>query len=364
MSSVISRDSLSLPYMTSTQPRANATCSSVYGAPITTTSSIFRAPFQTITSQCNNTKIMEQQQLHETEPIINPVSKRNEYLIVFDYDDTLLPSSYIQSFGQHLDICNLQYKLCMLENMIIKLLTSAIQCVGINNIVVITNAEKGWIQLSSQKFIPRAAKLLCRCKLISARSTYEKACSNNPTQWKLLAMYHQVQLFFSIKFPIHDAILRLARKSSCSDASERNVPVGSDREKSEIDELNHSMASLSISNQTISDNDNETDSETSISTSIHEDNAKENIKKQQLENIKKYETNYHIISFGDSSIERLAVTELGAVMKKSYPFTFIKSVKFTERPDITKVIKQLALVDCKLVAILNYQGDMDFRTGC
>src|SRR5689334_12303552 len=86
------------------------------------------------------------------------IHNKSKYVIVFDYDDTLLPSSYLQLCGYNLNTTQitleLLYKLQILELIIIKLITNIIHLIGKENIVIITNAEQNWIELSSQKFIP------------------------------------------------------------------------------------------------------------------------------------------------------------------------------------------------------------------
>lgn len=54
-------------------------------------------------------------------------------------------------------------------------------------VVFVTNAERGWIELSCQKFLPMLYPMLENVKLVSARTTYEGHCCVSPLEWKLRA---------------------------------------------------------------------------------------------------------------------------------------------------------------------------------
>jgi len=63
-------------------------------------------------------------------------------------------------------------------------------------VVVVTNAENGWVQLSAQKFVPAVCPLLSKLKIISARSTYEGSHPENPLKWKYCAFQENVAAIF------------------------------------------------------------------------------------------------------------------------------------------------------------------------
>jgi len=112
--------------------------------------------------------------------------------VVLDWDDTLLSSTYLKSVGYELmdDIKiddELQKDLCNLENKITNLINGFVK----NNchILIVTNAETHWVEMSTWCFIPRIYHLLEKCKIISARSTYEHIYPKEPVKWK----YHAIQ---------------------------------------------------------------------------------------------------------------------------------------------------------------------------
>lgn len=66
-----------------------------------------------------------------------------------------------------------------------KLLTIALKYS--TKVAIISNSETGWVRLSAQKFMPSLLPLLEKCKVISARSEYEKFYPHAPLKWKFCA---------------------------------------------------------------------------------------------------------------------------------------------------------------------------------
>jgi predicted 2-oxoglutarate/Fe(II)-dependent dioxygenase YbiX len=80
-------------------------------------------------------------------------------IIVFDWDDTLLASTFLSSKGYRLDtdralLLDIEKSLQELETSIITVLNTALQH---GEVHIITNAETGWVELSAAKFIPSVA---------------------------------------------------------------------------------------------------------------------------------------------------------------------------------------------------------------
>lgn len=114
--------------------------------------------------------------------------------IIFDWDDTLLASTWLASHGLRLDTpaeipAEAQQELRVLEGSVIRLLNQAL---ALGTVHLVTNAEAGWIELSAAKFIPNVVALLPRVHIISARSTFEKMWPDQPKQWKVEAFRHQI----------------------------------------------------------------------------------------------------------------------------------------------------------------------------
>jgi hypothetical protein len=127
-------------------------------------------------------------------------NKDKETVIIFDWDDTLLSSSYLSSRGYRLDsdsskLIDVDNGLRELEQSIISVLSSALNYS--NNVYIITNAETGWVQLSAQKFIPAVLPILNRITILSARSTFESRYPESPLKWKFYAFQEKLQPLFN-----------------------------------------------------------------------------------------------------------------------------------------------------------------------
>jgi hypothetical protein len=132
----------------------------------------------------------------EITPFATP---HQETVIIFDWDDTLLASSFLSSKGYRLDSTiertpDIDSQLRDLEQSVCTVLSLALSygCVHI-----ITNAETGWVQLSAQKFIPGVVPFLSKVKVISARSTYEGMFPESPLKWKFYAFQEKLSKSFA-----------------------------------------------------------------------------------------------------------------------------------------------------------------------
>jgi len=129
----------------------------------------------------------------------NSNNQTKETVIIFDWDDTLLASSFLSSRGLRLDsdsskLTELDSGLRELEQSVISVLTLALQYGSVN---VITNAENGWVQLSAQKFIPAVVPILNKVNILSARSTFESRYPESPLKWKFYAFQERLQPVFN-----------------------------------------------------------------------------------------------------------------------------------------------------------------------
>jgi len=122
--------------------------------------------------------------------------KKAVTLILLDWDDTINPSSLVTSLGFRIDETSelpeaLQEELVALEEIAINLLEI---CSTRGHVVIVTNAETGWVELSGKRFVPRVLECLQRLQLpiISARSTYEARYPGSPADWKTAAFIEQV----------------------------------------------------------------------------------------------------------------------------------------------------------------------------
>lgn len=96
---------------------------------------------------------------------------REETLFVFDWDDTILPSTWIQREGLRLDGASTVSE--WQREQLSEVAAAAAETLRLaklhGTVVLLTNAERGWIELSCQKFVPELLPIIENIKIVSAR---------------------------------------------------------------------------------------------------------------------------------------------------------------------------------------------------
>ena len=112
--------------------------------------------------------------------------KTHNSLIIFDWDDTLLCTTFLTPKGYFDEDIVLnekeKEKVQKLEISVYNLLKI---CIEKGDVYIITNAGPGWVEFSAEKFYPNILKLLKKIKIISARGEYEEKYPNDSRQWKI-----------------------------------------------------------------------------------------------------------------------------------------------------------------------------------
>ena len=126
----------------------------------------------------------------------NPFKKDKIFnnLFFFDWDDTLLCTSYLISIGALEDVeINQKDKeiFSNLDELVYKLL---LKTINLGFVFIITNGAPGWVEYSSVKYYPKSAKLLKNIKIISARGLCEKKLPGDVRQWKTNAFKYAIDL--------------------------------------------------------------------------------------------------------------------------------------------------------------------------
>ena len=118
----------------------------------------------------------------------NMKPKKHNCIIIFDWDDTLLPTSFLTKGGCFYEEIQLspsdENKIKELENLVLELLSETIEK---GTVYIITNAGLEWVNFSSKRFYPKLIPILEKIKIISARGEYEKYYPGNSRQWKIEA---------------------------------------------------------------------------------------------------------------------------------------------------------------------------------
>ena len=114
--------------------------------------------------------------------------KYHNSLIIFDWDDTLLPTTFLTpkgTFSEDIQLSPSDYKkMQQIANYVYDILKESIEK---GDVYIITNAGINWVQFSANLFYPNISELLKKIKIISARGEYEKSFPGNLRQWKIQA---------------------------------------------------------------------------------------------------------------------------------------------------------------------------------
>ena len=119
--------------------------------------------------------------------------KAYETAIIFDWDDTLLCTSFINPSGvyQHVELGTVvQQHIKLLEQTAKKMLELAVKY---GRVYIITNAAEGWVEFSANKFMPDVCEVLDKITIISARAKYEHKYPDDVPKWKLYAFLETQQ---------------------------------------------------------------------------------------------------------------------------------------------------------------------------
>jgi len=151
-------------------------------------------------------------------------------IVFFDWDDTLLCTSYLKKHGLHVlsnedELRPHMEVLNRVAHAVVNVIMTALQ---FSPVCIVTNAEEGWIQKSAHRFIPNVLPWLLQVHIISARSMYENVHPNTPVVWKYAAfkdllnatvlkgpMRQKNVLNFGDSMAERDAILAATREYIC-----------------------------------------------------------------------------------------------------------------------------------------------------
>eukprot|EP00932_Pfiesteria_piscicida_P016950 SRR837773.3855.p1 GENE.SRR837773.3855~~SRR837773.3855.p1 ORF type:complete len:252 (+),score=73.62 SRR837773.3855:127-882(+) len=118
-------------------------------------------------------------------------------ILIFDWDDTVLPSTWLAEQGLRLDDASVASE--VQRDSLDALAARAVETLSVakrhGTVVLVTNAEEGWIEMSCSKFIPALLPVLADIKKLSARSTYEVQGVESPFEWKYLAFESEIGSF-------------------------------------------------------------------------------------------------------------------------------------------------------------------------
>eukprot|EP00924_Labyrinthula_sp_SR-Ha-C_P013426 snap_masked-scaffold_5-processed-gene-1.43-mRNA-1 protein AED:1.00 eAED:1.00 QI:0/-1/0/0/-1/1/1/0/290 len=126
-------------------------------------------------------------------------------LVIFDYDDTLLPTKFIQYLRKKQKVVsaedlilteNQKYFFQSLDALVVEVLNKSINIS--RKTTVVTNGSLAWVKVTSRKFLPETFKMFFlnqEVEVISARDAYKKQTSDS-VLWKKLSFKKLFRKFF------------------------------------------------------------------------------------------------------------------------------------------------------------------------
>jgi hypothetical protein len=109
---------------------------------------------------------------------------QHQCVIIFDWDDTLLCTSYLNVKGDAALTPSVRKHLESIAQTAQHLIETAMK---FGQTFIITNAMKGWVEYSASKFVPGLKPTLEKIRVISARSEHENMYPGQYQEWKIQA---------------------------------------------------------------------------------------------------------------------------------------------------------------------------------
>lgn len=113
-----------------------------------------------------------------------PAFSPSETLLILDWDDTCLPSSWITAHMLRLDSDVPHECAQQLQELAPRVHDFLAFCKTRGDVLLITNAERGWVERSCEKFLPSVVPDLEGLRVFSARSAFEQEGVFAPLEWK------------------------------------------------------------------------------------------------------------------------------------------------------------------------------------
>jgi hypothetical protein len=121
-------------------------------------------------------------------------SPKHQTAIIFDWDDTLLCTTYLSRLKNDSITPVIKSNLQRIEQAVLNLLNTALT---LGHTFIVTNAKDGWVQQSAARFLPGLRGTLEKVRIVSARSSQETQTCHDPSQWKVRTFLELGQHFDS-----------------------------------------------------------------------------------------------------------------------------------------------------------------------
>lgn len=274
-------------------------------------------------------------------------------VIIFDWDDTICPSSFIE---QHkIEDIGIDLPLHY-QNIFIEIARSAEKCLRLacqqvdSRVLIITNSDDGWVRYSAEQYLPSLVPLLfgrdqIDVSIVSARTRYEQFYPNQPLCWKAAAFAHEVNECFQSQ----DLQRReyLQSYTACNHLAKAIGSMSmSDDEDGYFQNTNMEIEDDKVS--TISqDSEASFDTARSRISDISKSSGSSTDGESVIPVVYKPEK-HQIISFGDGMEERTAVKIVAAQLNSSW-----KSVMFVQGPTPVQLLGGLVMLKSHMEDIVS-----------
>lgn len=125
---------------------------------------------------------------------------QEQLLILLDWDDTVLPTTYIAQQQLSLE-CPVPDDVKQVLDAYALVARDTLQCLKSHGtVIIVTNAETGWVELTCAKFLPALQGLVEGLERVSARSSFEHLGFVTPAEWKTEA-FHELVSAHQQRFP-------------------------------------------------------------------------------------------------------------------------------------------------------------------
>jgi len=153
-------------------------------------------------------------------PVVIDQTLKEQTLFIFDWDDTILPTTWLAMNELRVDMPNpvpesFQTQLDEYAPWAVRTLDEA-QKYG--TAIIVTNAETGWIELTIEKFFPSWKPIIDKITFMSARSKWEPTGCQMPVEWKVRSFTNEIETFFQDKKVTRRNIIGLGDSTSDREA--------------------------------------------------------------------------------------------------------------------------------------------------
>jgi len=110
---------------------------------------------------------------------------RYNNIIIFDWDDTLFPTTYLTPKGIYIERETTQEESLLFKDLELSVLKLILFAVNKGETYILTNSILKWVHYCIQNYYPKVKEVLDKVKIISSRELYEQKFPNNSKKWKL-----------------------------------------------------------------------------------------------------------------------------------------------------------------------------------